>query len=43
MMLVPMWSSLTAIQDGNQIQEIAFWYATQKAADLTKTIMESIH
>ena len=30
-------------QDGSQIQEIAFWYATQKAADLTKTIMESIH
>ena len=29
-------------RDGNQIQEIAFWYANQGAADLTKTIMESL-
>ena len=30
------------LQDGNTVQEIVFWYATQKAADLSKTIMESI-
>ena len=29
-------------QDGNLIQQIAFWYGTQKAADQTKIIMESI-
>ena len=30
------------LQDGNATQKIVFWYATQEAADLTKTIMESI-
>ena len=29
-------------RDGNRIQEIAFWYATQDAADRTVSIMESI-
>ena len=29
-------------EDGELIIEINFWYATQEAADLTKTIMESI-
>ena len=28
--------------DGSSVQEIVFWYATQKAADMTKTIMETI-
>ena len=30
------------LEDGDRIQEICFWYATQKAADLTKTIIESL-
>ena len=30
------------LQDGDATQKIVFWYATQEAADLTKTIMESI-
>ena len=30
------------LQDGNATQKIVFWYATQEAADMTKTIMESI-
>ncbi len=30
------------LQDGNAVQEIIFWYSTQKAADMSKTIMESI-
>lgn len=30
------------LQDGDATLEILFWYATQEAADLTKTIMESI-
>lgn len=29
-------------EDGDRIIEIFFWYATQEAADTTKTIMESI-
>ena len=31
------------MEDGSRIQEICFWYATQKAADLTGTIIESLH
>ena len=30
------------LQDGNTIHEIVFWYTTQKGADLSRTIMESI-
>ena len=30
------------LRDGNKVWRIEFWYANQKAADLTKTIMESI-
>ncbi len=30
------------LQDGDATLEILFWYATQEAADATKTIMESI-
>ena len=30
------------LQDGDATLEVLFWYATQEAADLTKTIMESI-
>ena len=30
------------LEDGNAALEILFWYGTQEAADLTKTIMESI-
>ena len=29
-------------EDGDLLIEIDFWYATQEAADMTKTIMESI-
>lgn len=32
-----------AFMDGARIVEIIFWYATQDAADLTKSIMETIH
>ena len=32
-----------ALADGDKIQEIVFWYASQAAADLTKEIMGSIH
>ena len=28
--------------DGNSIIEVIFWYATQEAAEMTKTIMETI-
>ncbi len=31
-----------AFADGDRMIEIIFWYATQEAADMTKTIMESI-
>lgn len=31
-----------AFMDGTRIVEVFFWYATQEAADLTKSIMESI-
>ena len=30
------------LEDGDATQVILFWYGTQEAADLTKTIMESI-
>ena len=30
------------LQDGNTVHELLFWYTTQKAADLSRTIMESI-
>ena len=30
------------LEDGNRFQEICFWYATQDAANMTKTIIESI-
>ena len=30
------------LQDGDAIQELLFWYTTQKAADMSRTIMESI-
>ena len=30
------------LADGDRILEICFWYATQQAADMTKTIIESI-
>jgi len=29
-------------EDGDALQEILFWYATPEAAEMTKTIMESI-
>lgn len=32
-----------AFADGDRIIEVIFWYATQEAADRTKTIMETIH
>lgn len=31
-----------AFMDGTQIVEVFFWYATQEAADLTRSIMETI-
>lgn len=30
------------LQDGDALQGIMFWYATQEAAEMTRTIMESI-
>ena len=30
------------LRDGNKVWQVEFWYASQTAADLTKTIMESI-
>ena len=30
------------LRDGNKVWQVEFWYANQTAADLTKTIMESI-
>ena len=30
------------LQDGDATQKIVFWYATKEAAEMTKTIMESI-
>lgn len=30
------------LRDGAKVWQVEFWYASQKAADLTKTIMESI-
>ena len=30
------------LRDGDKVWQIEFWYTSQTAADMTKTIMESI-